>query len=77
MANLQVRNIPDDLHERLRRHARARRRTMSAVVLGAVERELAREEWRERLAQRPETDLGIDAAALLAEERALRDRETG
>ena len=50
---------------------------MSAVVLGAVERELAREEWRERLAQRPETDLGIDAAALLAEERALRDRETG
>ena len=37
MANLQVRNIPEDLHDRLRRHARARRRTMSAVVLGAVE----------------------------------------
>lgn len=75
MANLQVRNIPEDLHDRLRRHARARRRTMSAVVLGAVERELAREEWRERLAQRPTTDLGVDAASLIAEERAARDAE--
>ena len=77
MANLQVRNVPDDLHERLRRHARERNQSMSAVVLSAVERELARDEWRERLAQRPETDLGVGAAALLAEERALRDRETG
>ena len=49
---------------------------MSAVVLSAVERELVRWEWRERLAQRPETDLGVDAAALLADARALRDAET-
>ncbi len=77
MANRQVRNIPDDLHERLRRHARAHSRTMSAVVLSAVERELARGEWRERLAQRPLSDLGVDAAALLAKERAIRDSESG
>ncbi len=77
MANLQVRNIPDDLHQRLRRHAREHNSTMSAVVLSAVDRELARWEWRERLAQRPETDLGVDAAALLADARALRDLETG
>ena len=77
MAIIQVRNVPDDLHERLRRHAREHNRSMSAVVLSAVERELARQAWHERLARRPETDLGIDAAALLAEERALRDRETG
>ena len=51
MANLQVRNIPDELHERLRRHAREHNCTMSAVVLSAVERELVRWEWRERLAQ--------------------------
>ena len=76
MANLQVRNIPDELHERLRRHAREHNCTMSAVVLSAVERELVRWEWRERLAQRPETDLGVDAAALLADARALRDAET-
>lgn len=72
MANLQVKNIPETLHDRLRRHARANNCTISAAVLTAVERELARWEWRERLAQRPTTDLGIEAAALLAEERSLR-----
>ena len=77
MANLQVRNIPDELHERLRRHARERNRSMSAVVLRAVERELERLEWRERLAQRPTTDLGVDAATIIAEERARRDLELG
>ena len=76
MANLQVRNMPDDLHERLRRHARDNNCTMSAAVLIAVERELERWEWRKRLAQRPRTDLGLEAATLLAEERRLRDVET-
>ena len=75
MANLQVRNISDDLHDRLRRHARENNCTISAAVLTAVERELARWEWRKRLAQRPETDLGVEAAALLVEERSLRDVE--
>ena len=75
MPNLQVRNIPDALHYRLRRHAQESNSTMSAVVLTAVERELARWEWQERLAQRPTTDLGVDAATLLAEERSLRDAE--
>ena len=77
MANLQVKNIPDALHERLRRHARENNRTMSAAVLTAIERELAIWEWRERLAQRPPTHLGIGAAALLAEERSLRNVEAG
>ena len=49
---------------------------MSEVVLVAVERELARWEWRKRLSQRPKTDLGMEAATLLAEERSLRDLET-
>jgi plasmid stability protein len=76
MANLQVRNMPDALHERLRRHARESNRTMSAAVLSAIERELTMWEWRERLVQRPETDLGVEAATLLAEERSLRDVKT-
>ena len=75
MANLQVRNISDDLHDRLRRHARENNCTISAAVLSAVERELARWEWRKRLAQRPETDLSVEAAALIVEERSLRDVE--
>ena len=50
---------------------------MSAVVITAMERELARWESQGRLAQRPVTDLGAEAATLLEEERSLRERETG
>ena len=76
MANLQVKNIPDDLHDRLRAYARESNSTIGEAVLAAVERELAGWEWRKRLAQRPQTDLGVAAAELLREERSLRDQET-
>ena len=76
MANLQVKNIPDALHERLRCYARESNSTISAAALTAVERELARWEWKKRLVQRPKTDLGGKAAELLWEERSLRDTET-
>ena len=76
MANLQVRNIPTNIHERLRRRARENNSSMSAVVLTAVERELARWEWEEHLSHRPRTELGVEAATLLAEERSVRDLDT-
>ncbi len=75
MANLQVRNIPEDLHERLRRHAKETNSTMSALVLAAVERELGRREWRERWEKMPTTDLGVSAATLLEEARAEREAQ--
>ena len=77
MANLQVKNVPDALYERLRSYARQNRCTISAAVLTAVERELAVWEWREHLAGRPATDLGVDTAALIAEERAVRTKQIG
>ncbi|MDE2867122.1 MAG: toxin-antitoxin system HicB family antitoxin [Chloroflexota bacterium] len=77
MATLNIRNIPDDLYERLLRYARASNRSVSEVVVRALERELERMEWQERLARRPKTDLGIDAATLIAEERRRRDAELG
>ena len=77
MATLHISNIPDALHERLRRYARKNNQSMSAVVRAAVERELARWEWREHLARRIETDLGVEVAALLAEERSLGGMELG
>lgn len=40
-------------------------------------RELELQQWQARLAQRPKTDLGIAAAVLLEEGRALRDAEIG
>jgi hypothetical protein len=75
MANLQVKNIPDTLHQRLRRYARKHKCTLSDVVLTAIERELARREWHERLAHRPTTDLGISAASLLEQERQQREQD--
>jgi len=77
MARLQVKNVPDSLHDRLRSFARETNRTLSAVVLSAVERELEAWEWRKRLAARLKTDLGVEAATLIAESRALRDRQLG
>ena len=67
--------MPDVLHERLRQHALERNCTMSAAVMDAIERELARWEWSKHLAARPTTDLGIEVASLIAEVRASRDAE--
>ena len=50
---------------------------MSAMVLSAIKRDLAMREWQKRLARRPETNLRVDAATLIAKERALRDAEVG
>ncbi len=50
---------------------------MSAVVLVAVQRELARQEWQERFARRPATQLGVSAAELLDQERRGRDEQLG
>jgi plasmid stability protein len=75
MANLQVKNIPDTLHQRLRRYAQEHKCTLSDVVLIALERELARREWRERPVQHPTTELGVSAASLLEQERQQREQE--
>ena len=77
MAHLRVKNVPDSLHDRLRCFARETNRTLSAAVLAAVERELKAWEWRKRLAERSERELGVDAATLIADARELRDRELG
>jgi predicted transcriptional regulator len=42
MASLQVKHVPEELHERLRRVAAESRRTLSELVLKALKRELAR-----------------------------------
>ena len=77
MANLQVRNLPDELHERLRRCAQQRNSSMSAVVLQALERELEWSEWQERLEQRPPLEVSLGSVAALHEARRERDEELG
>ena len=72
MGNLQVKNIPEPLHRRLKKHAQKRGSTLSDFVRQAIEKELARSEFSERLAKRPPTHLGVSAASLLEDERAQR-----
>ncbi len=40
-------------------------------------RKLDMQKWQARLAQRPKTDLGVEASTLLQEERTRRDIEIG
>ena len=58
MASLQVKNFPDTLHRRLRSYAQKHHRTMSDIVLAAIEREMTRCEWHEKLLTRPAVKLG-------------------
>jgi plasmid stability protein len=75
MANLQVKDVPEALHRKLRQQAMRQGRTIRDLVLEAVRREVGREEFRARLAKRAPVDLGRSAAAALAEARAERDAD--
>jgi plasmid stability protein len=77
MANLQVKNVPEGLHRKIRAYAKRRGRTVRDVVLDAVTRDIERDEFRSRLAQRAPVDLGRPAAQTLDEVRGERNRETG
>ncbi len=76
MANLQVKNLPDSLFQRLEHYARKHHRAVSDIAIEALEREMARYEWHDRLSQRTTTDLGDTAASLLEQERWQREHET-
>ena len=73
--NLQVKNVSQDLHSRLRRCAKRRGRTVRDLVLDAVKRELLLEEFVERLERRSPVNLGRSAARSLDEARAERERD--
>ena len=75
MANIQVKNIPEKLHNQLRRYAREQGRTLGEIILEAIEREVSRREWQKRFSGRPSTQLRLSAAQLLEEERRQRDND--
>ena len=77
MANLQVKNVPEPIHRRLRAYAKRRGRTLRDIVLEAVSREIDREEFRARLAKRAPVDLGRPVARTLEEVRLERAQELG
>lgn len=75
MANIQVKGVPDEIHQRLRESAARRGRTIREVVLDAVRRELSHEAFLARLKKRSRVDLGRPASELLREARADRESD--
>jgi plasmid stability protein len=80
MSAIQVKNVPEELHERLRARARAEGRSMSDYVLYLLERDLAlptMREWLERLKEdEPVTGVSSeDILTALHEGRAERDAQ--
>ena len=74
MANLQVKDVPEDVHRRLRECARRRGKSLRDVVLEAVAKELAFEEFERRLQSRSRVRLSCPAGEVLAEVRAEREQ---
>lgn len=76
MPALQVRDVPSDIHKRLRERARDERMSLSEYVLDLLERDLAlptRSEWAERLAGRD--PVAVNPAEAIAAGRDERDAE--
>jgi antitoxin FitA len=74
MGNLQIKNVPDEVHEQLRRRAGAAGTTVRDYVLALIHRALAvpsKEEWLRRLAARSSEQV-TSAREVLAEERGRR-----
>ena len=73
MATLEVKNIPDEMFERLRALAAERQTSVDATVRDVLEGELKNAEWWRHWKTLPRTDRVIDAAELLHESRVLRE----
>lgn len=81
MATLQLKSVPDQLHERLRERAAESRTSMRDYVLGLIEEDLERpsfREWSDRLSARGPVGralTGSEAAELIREGREERDKQ--
>jgi antitoxin FitA len=74
---IQVKDVPEDLHEALRRRAIQEGMTLADYVLDLIRRDLglpSRREWLERLATREPVE-GGDIAVEIRAARAERDAQ--
>ena len=81
MGNIQVKNIPDDLHERLQRQARKREVSLNEVILSMLESEMERLEIRGEIVSKAGLKITYDpydlTARILARSNAGSDRVNG
>ncbi|MBM3659502.1 MAG: hypothetical protein FJW95_08345 [Actinobacteria bacterium] len=78
MSNLQIKNVPEDLHAELRRRADARGMTLRDYVLEVLVRETGRpdmEQWLAEVLARPRVTLGQSVVDMIHEERRLREEQ--
>lgn len=72
---IQIRNVPEELHRRLKSRAALRGQSLSDYLLGQIREAAERptiEELRERIRSRGSADLPVSAADVLREEREAR-----
>jgi hypothetical protein len=79
MGAIQVKDVPEELHQALRRRAVEQGMTLADYVLDLIRRDLgvpSRREWFERLATREPVDLRPgEAAEIIRAERAEREAQ--
>ena len=77
MGAIQVRDVPDDLHDALRRRAEQEGMTIREYLLRVIERDLAlptQREWLGRVAELGPVE-GLDVGAAIHEDRAEREAQ--
>ena len=72
---IQIRDVPEALHRRLKARAALEGMSMSRFVLREIERALerpSRREWIEAIRSQPEVELDISPADILRDQRNRR-----
>ena len=78
MGIIQMKNVPDDLHDELRRRAARSGMTVRDYVIALIARDQRRptlEEWLEEIAMDPPVGIGESPAAAVRAGREERERE--
>ena len=72
MANVQVRNVPEDIHRKLKERAAHQRLSLSDYLLREMQAIVDRpsmEEWLEKLEKRSKVRLSTNPADIIREQR--------
>ena len=72
MTNIQIRNVPDAVHKKLKERAACAGMSLSEYLLRDLKASAERptmEEFLQRLAGRPEVKLSVNVADILREQR--------
>jgi plasmid stability protein len=77
MGNLQIKNLPEEMHDELRRRAAEEGVSLRDYVIGLIQRDLvkpSKKDWFKKLDERPRTVLDRPVADYIREDREERDK---